>query len=85
VLAIQSPSGNTRTAFYDVASGLKVQEQREQDSPMGKMNITTRFTEYKTFEGIKVATKLVIDLGQFKQDIDIETVKVNQGLKVADL
>lgn len=85
VLAIQSPSGSTRTAFYDVASGLKVQEQREQDSPMGKMNITTRFTEYKTFEGIKVPTKLVVDLGQFKQDIDIETVKVNQGLKVADL
>jgi predicted Zn-dependent peptidase len=85
VLAIQSPSGNTRTAFYDVASGLKVQEQREQDSPMGKMNITTRFTEYKTFEGIKVPTKLVVDLGQFKQDIDIETVKVNQGLKVTDL
>jgi predicted Zn-dependent peptidase len=85
VVQINAASGDTSTAYYDVASGLKVQELRQKETPMGKMNITTSFKEYKTFEGVKIPTKLVVDLGQFKQDITIESVKVNQGLKVTDL
>ena len=52
---------------------------------MGKMTIITFLKDYKTFEGIKLPTQLVVDLGQFKQDIKIESVKVNQGITVSDL
>jgi hypothetical protein len=62
-----------------------VQELRHKETPMGDISITTSFKEYETFEGVKIPTKLVVDLGQFKQDITIESVKVNQGLKVSDL
>lgn len=85
VVVVKSASGNSHTVYYDVASGLKVQELREQETPMGDMNITTKFADYKEFNGVKVPTKLVVDLGQFKQDITIESVKVNQGLKPSDL
>lgn len=84
-IGIQTPDGSTRTAYYDLESGLKVQEIREAESPMGKMLITTLFYDYQSFEGIKVPMKLVVDLGQFKQDINIEKVKVNQGLTISDL
>lgn len=73
------------TAFYDVASGYKVQERSQRESPMGSMSITTRYMDYKNFEGLFIPTKLNIDLGQFKQDIVIESVKINQGLTEADL
>jgi predicted Zn-dependent peptidase len=85
VVQINSANGDTSTAYYDVASGLKVQELRHKETPMGNMSITTSFKDYKTYEGVKIPTKLVVDLGQFKQDITIESVKVNQGLKVSDL
>lgn len=85
VVTITSPGGKTNKAFYDVQTGFKVQEQSERESPMGKMNVTSNFNDYKTFEGIKVPTKIVVDLGQFKQDITIESVKINQGLKPEEL
>lgn len=86
VITIVSPKGSESTVYYDVESGLKVQEKRESASPMGgQMNITTLFSDYKTFEGIKVPTKFTIDLGQFSQDIVIDDVKVNQGLQLSDL
>ncbi len=86
VITILSPKGIESTLYYDVASGLKVQEKRESASPMGgQMSITTSYAEYKTFDGITVPTKLTIDLGQFSQDIIINEVKVNQGLKLSDL
>jgi hypothetical protein len=85
VVQINSASGDTATAYYDVATGLKVQELRHKETPMGNMSITTSFKDYKTYEGVKIPTKLIVDLGQFKQDITIESVKVNQGLKVTDL
>ena len=86
VITILSPKGSESTAYYDVESGLKVQEKRESASPMGgQMNITSSFSEYKTFDGIKVATKITVDLGQFSQDIVITDVKVNQGLQMSDL
>jgi predicted Zn-dependent peptidase len=85
VVQINTVSGDTSTAYYDVATGLKVQELRHKETPMGNISITTSFKDYKTFGGVKIPTKLVVDLGQFKQDITIESVKVNQGLKVSDL
>ena len=86
VITIKSPKGSESTVYYDVESGLKVQEKRESASPMGgQMSITSNFTEYKTFEGLKLPTKITVDLGQFTQDIVISDVKVNQGLQMSDL
>ncbi len=80
-IAVTGPSGTTVQYFYDVASGLKVQEIREQDmGPMGKVNATTTIGDYKTFDGVKVPTKLSVDFGQFKQEVLIHTVKINTGL-----
>jgi predicted Zn-dependent peptidase len=86
VVAITSPGGKSSTSYYDVATGLKVQDVSQADGgPMGKLTQTTRYLEYKTVEGIMVPVKISVDLGVFKQAITINDVKLNQGLKATDL
>ena len=86
VISVVSPRGSESTLYYDVATGFKVQEKREASNPMGgEMTVITKFKDYQSFEGIKVPTKISIDLGQFTQDILIKEVKVNQGLQLTDL
>jgi len=34
---------------------------------------------------VQIPTHLLVDLGQFKQDINFKDIKVNSGLKEADL
>ncbi|MCA6450182.1 MAG: hypothetical protein IM587_08275, partial [Chitinophagaceae bacterium] len=46
----------------------------------GKMTISVTNTEYKTFNGVKLPVKLVMDTGQFKINTEISETKVNQGL-----
>ncbi|TAD83854.1 MAG: insulinase family protein [Bacteroidetes bacterium] len=85
-IAITSPGGKSYTSFYDAVSGLKVQEVSQADGgPMGKLTQTTKYLEYKTVDGVQVPVKMLVDLGAFKQEITISSVKINQGLKEADL
>lgn len=79
-LEIKSPKGRTVNFFYDVATGLRVKEVRTQETPGGKVTISVTNTEYKTFQGVKLPVKLVMDTGQLKINTEISETKVNQGL-----
>jgi len=83
---ITSPAGTVSHSFYEVSTGLKLQDIKEQDGgPMGKLTVTTKYTDYKEYGGVKIPTKILIEAGMLKQDISITEVKVNQGLKTSDL
>lgn len=85
-IEIVTPEGSSFHAFYDVKTGLKVQERRQQEvGPMGKVNVTTLYKEYKEFNGVKIPVQIVIDLGVMKQDISITEVKINAGLSASEL
>lgn len=84
-LEIKSPKGRVFNFFYDVTSGLRVKEARTQETPAGKMTIVITNTEYKTFNGVKLPVKLIMDTGQFKINTEIADTKVNQGLKLDDI
>lgn len=85
-MKITSPGGSTSTSFFDVATGLRVKDMREQElGPMGKVVMTTTFKEYKAYNGVQIPVKVNIDAGPLKQDIDITDVKINTGLKKEDL
>ncbi len=85
VVEITKPDGTTLTNYYDVATGLKVQDSSEQDAgPMGKVIFTTKFLDYKAFDGIMVATKLQVAIGPMDQVINITEVKINSGLKPSE-
>jgi predicted Zn-dependent peptidase len=83
-VAIKSPGGREVSYFYDVVSGLKVKIASAEEGPTGKVIVQTFVKEYKAFNGVQIPTKLLVDQGQLKINIDITEVKVNQGLKSED-
>ena len=83
---VKSPKGRMFTNYYDVASFLPVKTVKSQDAgPAGKVMVQTFFNEYKTVNGIKVPVKMLLDQGQFKINLEITDIKVNQGLKAEDI
>ncbi|WP_416439780.1 M16 family metallopeptidase [Phnomibacter sp. MR] len=85
-IEIVTPEGASFHAFYDVKTGLKVQDVRQQEvGPMGKVNVITSYKEYKEYNGVKIPVQIVIDLGVMKQDISITEVKINSGLSASEL
>ena len=85
VIAVKSTLGREYNLYYDVTSGFKVKMSSQEDAgPMGKVTVQTYFSDYKMFSGVNIPTKVIIDLGQFKQEITFSEVKVNTGLKASD-
>lgn len=85
-LQVKTAEGREFTNYYDVATGLKVKTTFAKDAgPMGKVNIQAYFKDYKSYNGVQVPTHVVVDLGQFKQDVVIKEVKINGGLKPEDI
>lgn len=82
---VKSPKGRVFNFYYDLASGLRVKETRTQETPAGNATITITNTEFKSYNGVKLPVKTTLDTGQFKINIELAEVKVNQGLKLDDL
>ncbi|HSR38130.1 MAG TPA: pitrilysin family protein [Phnomibacter sp.] len=83
---ITLPGADAFHSFYDVKTGLRLQDVKEQEmGQAGKVSVTFKFLEYKDYNGVKVPVKLLADFGMFQQNINITDVKLNQGLKLTDL
>lgn len=83
---VKTAAGRAFTNYYDVATGLKVKSSTVKDAgPAGKMTVQSYFTDYKTYNGLQLPTHVIVDLGQFKQDIVFKEIKVNSGLKAEDI
>ena len=82
---VKSPKGRVFNFYYELASGLRVKETRTQETPAGNATITITNTEFKSYNGVKLPVKSTLDTGQFKINIELADVKVNQGLKLDDL
>lgn len=84
---ITSPKGNKMTNYYSVATGFKVKSLITADGPDGKPSqIPVVFGNYKDYNGIKAPAKVSLDFGGgLMLDITYSDVKLNTGLKAADL
>jgi zinc protease len=86
VVAIKSPAGRDFTNYYDVKTGFKVKSMYQTEGPGGTpMTVQTFFAKYDEWKDVKIPTKIVVDLGRFKQEIEAKEVKVNTGLKAEDV
>jgi zinc protease len=79
-----TPLGRTFTNYYDVKNGRKVKMTTTRETPMGATTVQTYFQMYDEWKDVKIPTKLMVDLGRFKQEVEIKEVKVNSGLKAED-
>ncbi|MBV9987266.1 MAG: insulinase family protein [Chitinophagaceae bacterium] len=81
VLEAVSPKGITVNHYYDLATGLRVKESKTEEGSAS----TAYIKEYKTYNGVKIPVKMLIEQGPVKIDFNITEVKVNQGLSLDQL
>jgi zinc protease len=81
VVESTSPKGRVVNNYYDLATGLRVKESKTEEGNPSSAYIK----EYKTYNGVKVPVKLLLEQGALKINFEVTDVKVNQGLKIDDL
>ncbi|MET0393715.1 MAG: pitrilysin family protein [Chitinophagaceae bacterium] len=88
VLAVTLPSGDTRTEYYDVTSGLLVKTAEAKETEGMQITQTTEFADYKKVGDVslpyKLSTSVSTPMGAQEFVIVLNTVKVNEGVTAAD-
>lgn len=83
---VTTPSKKVSHRFYDAKTFLLVKTSKSEEVPgRGTMTQQQYFNEYKTVNGVQIASEQLMDLGQMKINIKYTDIKVNQGLKSSDL
>lgn len=60
--------------YYDIQTGLTRGMMLTVESPMGKMPSTTMMSDYKEFDGVKIATRTDIETMNMKQVLVVDSV-----------
>lgn len=68
-------SGRETFDCYSVDTGLMVATRAHQESPMGRVEATVRYTDYKEFGGLKMPTRILQDMMGMQQTMTILTVE----------
>ena len=75
---------DSKTAFYDVETGLKVQEVSVQEAQGQTIQATTVLDDYQEVSGIKFPFKLKQSAGPMNFEFIVKEIKVNEGVSDAD-
>ncbi len=73
-----------KTSFYDVETGLKLQEVSAEEVQGQQMTSTVEFEDYKEVSGIKFPFKLIQTVGPQNFEFVVKEIKVNEGVTPAD-
>jgi len=73
-----------KTSFYDIETGLKVQDAVSVEAQGQQMNTTFDYTDYKEVSGIKFPFILTQTMGSQKFDFIVKEIKVNEGVSDLD-
>lgn len=71
------------TNYYDVKSGLKVAEAKEEEQEGQKMTLMTYYKDYRDVKGVKMPFNIIRNVG-IELDIKLTDVKINEGVTDAD-
>ncbi len=75
---------DNKTAFYDVETGLKVQEINSQEMQGQQMTSTLGYGDYQEVSGIKFPFKLMQSMGPQNFEFLVKEIKVNEGVDASD-
>lgn len=75
---------DSKTAFYDIESGLKLQETTVQEAQGQSVAATITYENYQEVYGIKFPFKLMQSMGPINLEFDVKEIKVNEGVTDAD-
>jgi zinc protease len=80
VIEIELPTGSKSLEYYDKESGLKIQEVKTMDTPMGQMTQATEFDDYKEVDGILYPHSITTPIGPQKLKATVKSVEINKGI-----
>jgi hypothetical protein len=75
---ITRKSGSEVTEYFDKATGLSAGGVSSADTPMGKMLQTSVYTDYKEFDGLRFASRIVQRNPQYEVILSIQLVEFNR-------
>ncbi len=73
-----------KTSFYDIETGLKVQDALSVEAQGQQINTTFDYTDYKEVSGIKFPFLFIQTMGPQKFDYIVKEIKVNEGVSDVD-
>lgn len=73
-----------KTAFYDVETGLKLQEMTTQEAQGQSFTSTINYSDYKEVSGIQFPFGITQKVGPQKLEFIVKEIKVNEGVTPAD-
>ena len=73
-----------KTLYYDVESGLKIQEVTKAEMMGQQMTSTTTFSDYREVQGIKFPFSIAQTVGPQSFEFIVSEIKVNEGVSDAD-
>ena len=79
VISVESPSGATKTEYYDQESGLLVKEVQIQEGAGGQsLTITREFSDYQEFDGVLFPSKVIASGGMpFPLTLQAQSIELN--------
>ncbi|MFC2080642.1 hypothetical protein ACFLR8_00345 [Bacteroidota bacterium] len=80
-IELKDASGDASMIFYDVESGLKIMEEKTEETPEGPMVQSTKFGDYREVEGIMYPHEMVINFGPQIMTGRISSVQFNSGIE----
>ncbi|MGB5499508.1 MAG: pitrilysin family protein [Maribacter sp.] len=73
-----------KTSFYDIETGLKVQDAVSVEAQGQQVNTTFDYTDYQEVSGIKFPFLFIQTMGPQKFDFIVKEIKVNEGVSDVD-
>ncbi|MCC5822422.1 MAG: outer membrane lipoprotein-sorting protein [Phycisphaerales bacterium] len=64
--------------FYSVESGMLIGQESVQSSPMGDLKVVTQLSDYKDFDGFKMPTRMIQNIGPQQIVMSISDVTLNK-------
>ncbi len=80
-IEITDPSGQTSYAWFNGISGLKIKEEKTEETPEGPIVQATTFSEYQDVEGVLYPHKMTIVAGPQIISATVESAKINTGIE----
>ncbi|MEO0572721.1 MAG: pitrilysin family protein [Bacteroidota bacterium] len=75
---------DSKTAFYDTETGLKIQEITVQEAQGQAIQATVMMDDYREVSGIQFPHKLSQSAGPMSFDFLVKEIKVNEGVSASD-
>ncbi len=80
VVEVHDNEGLVYTNYYGQESGLKLRTVVPLETPQGSFTQINNFSDYQTYEGVKIPAKLVQSFGPQSLDLSVKEIKINSGL-----